>query len=271
MKIFFQSPLLHFFILGILLFFIYQNVKPVNQESILITTQTIDALVQQRESIQQTPLTAEERELVIQSHIEDEILLREAYNMGIDKGDYRVRKRLLNLMRSSLTEVIPDPSVAQLKMYYEENKERWKTDPSISFESVFFSPTGEKLPKDSSQFIRNLTQSASPLEMGDFSPLGNIFNKMSFQRTASTFGKPFAEKIYSMPLNTWVGPVQSFQGQHYVRTTMKHEPETPSFKDMESYLRTDYTLDQSKERQREKIKKLQKKYEVIVEGKATQS
>ena len=57
----------------------YTHLKPPDRETIRITTQTIDALVQQWESMTQKPTTPEERQIIIQGHIEDDILLREAY------------------------------------------------------------------------------------------------------------------------------------------------------------------------------------------------
>ena len=117
-----KSPIVHFILLGSAAFLAYDHLKPPDRETITVTTQTIDALVQQRESITRNPVTEKIRLEIIEGHIEDEILLREAYKRDFDKNDYRVRKRILNIMRSSLGEVIPEPSVAQLKTYYEQNK-----------------------------------------------------------------------------------------------------------------------------------------------------
>jgi hypothetical protein len=248
----------------------YTNLKPTDRETIRITTQTIDALVQQRESITQNPVNAEERQIIIGGHIEDEILLREAYRRGFDKNDYRVRKRILNIMRTSLSEVIPEPSVAQLRFFYEQNKERFLTSPSRSFEQVYFSFASAKQPENPEQFLEKLKATSDISKMGEFSPaFGNKFSKASFQTTAITFGKPFAQIVFELPLNQWRGPVESFRGIHYVRVTATHEPELPPFEQMESYLRTDYFLQKGRESQVRKINELRKNYVVIVEGMET--
>ena len=262
-----KSPILHFIFLGVVAFVAYENLKPTNQETIQITTQTIDALVQQRESIAQTSTTPEERQMIIEGHIEDEILLREAYKRGFDKNDYRVRKRILNIMRTSLSEVIPEPSVNQLRAFYEENKERYLTSPSRSFEQVYFTYASAKLPAKPEQFLRQLQESTDISRFGEFSTMGSKFSKASFQTTAVTFGKPFAQIIFGMPLNKWRGPIESFRGIHYVRVTAEHQPELPSFEKMESYLRTEYFLQKSRNSQMRKIDELKKNYEIIVEGK----
>ena len=262
----FRSPILHFALFGIVAFILYMRLKSPDRETILITTQTIDALVQQEESITQNPVTSEDRKTLIEGHIEDEILLHEAYKRGFDKNDYRVRKRILDIMRSSLSEVIPEPSAAQLRAFYEANKERYRTSPSLSFEHVFFSfATGEK-PQDPQGFLQRLKGLSDVSGMIKVStPMGSKFSKASFQTIAMNFGKPFAQALFGLPLNEWRGPIESFHGIHYVRVTATHDPELPPFEKMESYLRTDYFVKKARESRQGKIDELRKNYEIIVE------
>jgi hypothetical protein len=261
-----RSPVLLFVVLGTVGFFLYAHLKPPDHETILITTQTIDALVQQRESITQNPVTAEERKTLVEGHIEDEILLREAYKRGFDKNDYRVRKRILNIMRSSLSEVTPEPSLAQLRAFYEENKDRYRTSPSLSFEHVRFSFASDKQPKDPEQFLKKLEGMSELSGMIKVSTTSiKKFSKASFQTIAMNFGKPFAQILFELPPNEWRGPIESFRGIHYVRVTATHEPELPPFEKMESYLRTDYFMQKSRESRQGKIDELRKNYEVIVD------
>jgi hypothetical protein len=266
MKSVLKSPILHFILLGAVTFSAYTHLKPKDRETIHITTQTIDALIQQRESISQTPVTPEGREVIVQGHIEDEILLREAYKRGFDRNDYRVRKRLLNIMRTSLSEIIPEPSAAQLRAYYETHKERFQTSPSRTFDFVYFSFTSGRLPPDPNAFTNKLQKATHFEGLGDFSLMGNSFPKSSFQSTALNFGKPFAQIVFDLPVNQWRGPIESFRGIHYVRVTAVHEPELPPFEKMASYLRTDYLLEKSRERQVAKIEEIRENYEIIVEG-----
>jgi hypothetical protein len=261
-----NRPVLLFVLFGALAFFLYVHVKPTDRETIRITTQTIDALVQQQESILQNPVTSEERKALVEGHIEDEILLREAYKRGFDKNDYRVRKRILNIMRSALSEVVPEPSAAQLRAFYEENRERYLTSPSRSFEHIHFSFASTEQPEDPEQFLQKLRGLADISGMIKVStPMGNRFSKASFQTVAITFGKPFAQILFELPLNEWRGPIESFRGIHYVRVTATHDPELPPFEKMESYLRTDYFFQKSRESQLRKIEELRKNYEIIVE------
>lgn len=265
-----KSPLLHFIILGLIAFALYIHLKPPEKEVIRVTTQTIDALVQQHESITRNPVNDEQKQNLVEGYLEDEILLREAYKRGIDKNDYRVRKRLLSVMRSSLLEVVPQPTTAQLRAFYDDNKDRYKTSPSISFKHVYFSFAGKKTPTDPEQFVTILENSDDIAKLGDLSMMGNTFSKASFTGIARNFGKPFAESIFELPLNKWSGPVESFVGFHYVRLTGRHDPELPRFEKMESYLRTDYLMEKSRASVTRKIDEMSKGYKIVVEGAETE-
>lgn len=60
-----KSPILHFILLGAVAFVAYNYLKPPDREIIIITAQTIDALVQQRESITRNPIIEKERQDII--------------------------------------------------------------------------------------------------------------------------------------------------------------------------------------------------------------
>ena len=261
-------PLLLFLVFGGIGYAAYAKLKPVDRETIVITNQTIDTLVQMRESISQTPVSAEERQEIVANHIEEEILIREAYRRGFDKNDYRVRKRLLNIMRTSLTDIIAEPSAAQLRAYYEENAETFATDESISLEQVYFSFDSQKLPQDPSAFIQSLEQTSDHSTRGDFSMTGGPMKEVSYQRLASVFGKAFTERVFYQPLNEWIGPIESINGIHYVKVVNRHEPLLPPFEPLESFVRSQYFLEKGRESQRRKIEEFSKRYQVVVEGAA---
>lgn len=270
MKLFIASvlkhPILHFLLLGAVAFMAYSHFKPAGRATITVTTQTIDALVQQRESISRNPIAPADRQALIEGYIEDEILLREAYRRGFDKNDYRVHKRILSIMRSSLSDVIPEPSTPQLRAFYEENKQQFLTASSRSFEHIYFSFASAMLPADPDQFIRQLQASADSAGLGEYALMGNTYRKASFKVTAAAFGKPFARSVFAMPLDAWHGPIESLRGIHYVRVTAEHEPELPPFEQMQSFLRTDYFLKKGRQSQIDKIDELRQNYEIIVEG-----
>ena len=260
-----QSPVLHFLVLGLVAYIIYSNFKPGTRETITITSQTIDALIQQRESISQIAVDEEEKQSIINGFIEDEILIREANKSGQVESDGRLRRRILQIMRSSLTEVVTEPSVSQLQAFYNENEAKYETAISRSFVHVYYSFASEKLPPDPESYLETLEQLSEVNGIGDFFQMGNTLSKYSYRQIAQIFGKPFAEMIFSEKLNIWFGPIESFQGIHYIKVTTEHPSELPSFESMESYLRSDYLFQKMRESQENKINELRKGYKVKFE------
>jgi hypothetical protein len=59
-------------------------------------------------------------------------------------------------MRTSLSEIIPEPTVAQLRADYEANRDRFLSSPSRSFEQVYFSFASSELPSDPDACIQQL-------------------------------------------------------------------------------------------------------------------
>ena len=260
-----ESPILHFIVIGVIAYGLYTRLKPPTLDTIHVTTQTLEALIQQQESITQNPLTDEQKQTLIEGYIEDEILLREAYKRGIHKNDYRVRKRLLTVMRASLSDEIPEPSVAQLRVFYETHQERYQTPPSRSFEHVYFSFVRGQPPENPASFRQKLQNTSDIDRLGDFFPMGQQFRQAPFPEIAQMFGKEFAEQVFDLPLRTWAGPIKSIHGTHYLHVTAEHDRQLPPFEQMESYLRMDYLMEKTRKNQEEKINQMRKSYRIIVD------
>ena len=265
MSKYFRSPILLFLFLGIVAWLVYMLLRPAPNETIIVSSQTIDALVRQQEELSQYPLDQDEIDLLIESYIEDEILINEAFKRGLVKNDYRIRKRITSMMRSSLTDNYPEPSQIQLMQFYEANSDKYLSDTSISFWSVFYSFSSEEIPDDTVGFIMQLKNSKDPLSYGEYSTFGSKFTRYTFRQGAMLLGRPFMEKIFDAELNSWYGPVSSKQGIHYILPKEMHLPELPPFEQMEEYLRQDYLLQKMRESQQLKIDEMRKDYKIIIE------
>jgi len=90
MKKYFNNPLFHFVFIGIAVYFLYIAFIPQNTETITITQQTINAIIQADESITLGKVTEERKQNLIENHIEEEVLLREAFKHDLYEKDFRV-------------------------------------------------------------------------------------------------------------------------------------------------------------------------------------
>jgi hypothetical protein len=134
-----REPLLHFAVLAGLLFLADYQASRAQKHEIVVSRQTAEYLIKQREDLKMRELSAEERQAAIDQFIEEEILYNEAYKRGLDRGDSRMRRNLILKMRGLLASEVDDPSEEELLAWYRQNIDRYTISESWSFEQVFFS------------------------------------------------------------------------------------------------------------------------------------
>jgi PPIC-type PPIASE domain len=256
-----REPLAHFLALAALLFVAYDLLTPSEQEPIVIEQVSVDELVRQQEELLARPLSDDERRAVLGSAIDDEVLLREAYRRGLDR-DAVVRRHLVQKMRFILGEDEPEPTEAELKEYLAANRERYRTPPTVTLDHVFYAdpaavPEGLVVQLENSVEIDGLGDS---LYM-----LGNTLPRYSLRDLIGLMGPDVARRVFELRPGAWHGPMQSERGVHFVRVAEHHPPTMPSFEELESYLRQDWTLDQQRRAAAAKLAELRQNYRIVVQ------
>ena len=257
-----REPLIPFALIGGLLFVAYGFGKPTPVEVIEITPQTIQTLVDSAETMRGRAVTDEERKVMIDSHIEDEVLLREAMRRGLEKKDSRVRKRLLTVMRSTLDEQVPEPTRAELQAYFRENADEYAASEAVTFDQVFFSFGNE--PADSDALLGQLKGDADFRKMGERSWAGYTMRKMTRQEMLPVFGGDFADQVLGLTPKEWAGPQESVRGVHFLRVTERYQLPAPTFDQMEDNLRQDWMFNRRRAVQTKKIEDMKMRYCVVL-------
>ena len=142
MKKILKEPLLHFLLIGAVLFLVYNLVNTEQKENeIIIDDNLINELAAKWELMRNRQPNLQELKSLVASFIEQEILYREALAMNLDHNDEIVKRRLAQKMEfisDELAEVL-QPTEEMLKEYYEKNIENY-TKPSVfTFKQVYFS------------------------------------------------------------------------------------------------------------------------------------
>ena len=260
-----KEPLWYFLSLGLLVFGLYLVFKPDDKIEIRVTPRIVSDLVAQEEELSlKKPDSARTAEL-IENYIQEEIMLREAFALGYHQSDGRVRKRLLNLMRTALQDDIPEPTYNQLQAYFEKNRSDYDIGESRTLLQVYFDPNREDGVPDLNAFLEEYGNYDGLQMAGDFIPVGNRLRNYTYEQLGRGFGKEFADIVFSMNPDQWTGPVPSSAGAHFVKVLEKHPPVAARFEDVEDYLAMDYILKKTRESQDEKVEELRKKYNVVVD------
>lgn len=261
-----KSPIFHFTVIALGLFVIYESLLPSKKEEIIITRQTMNSLVKSEQEVRENPLNDEEIIGLIQNYIDEEVLIREAYRQGLDKSNYRVRKQLLDLMRSGLNDNIPQPSEEVLKQFYQDNRDDFRIPALRNFKHVFFSNENSKIPADLQSFLSYFEEMGSDFNTsGDPFLNGFEFRHLSFEQCSIFFGREFAASLFDIPDFSWAGPIVSGEGIHYVLMEDVIPKQIPEYEDIKIYLGESYVYTKNKEVQEKKILKLRESYRIVIE------
>ena len=91
-----REPLLHFLLIGLLLFLVYGRVAPPSDDGnrITVTQADIAALARQFQATWSRPPTPAELDGLVDNHVRDEILFREGTALGLLKDDTVIKRRV---------------------------------------------------------------------------------------------------------------------------------------------------------------------------------
>ncbi len=260
-----QQPLLHFLLLGSLLFFVSALWRDWAQRLVdYPEPQRIEQL--QRDWLAQHggKLEAAQREALIRQEIDERILfaealrlrlhlgdpvvlrrlhqdleflgirtppgeeIRTALDMQLYHGDELIRRRLVERMRSIGSGPLPEPTESALRERMQAQRERWMSAPRISFEQCFLrheSGVAER----AAALLKSLRQNpAGPLPQGDPFLHGELFQRLDEAQLSKRFGAAFSRQLLAETRHRGdiIGPLASPYGLHLLRV-VDHDPPRP--------------------------------------------
>ncbi|NVD41937.1 peptidyl-prolyl cis-trans isomerase [Ensifer sp. HO-A22] len=265
-----REPLLHFLALALLIFaangLLGGNAKA--PDEIVVTAAKIEQMAALFDKTWQRSPTAGELKGMIDDYIKEEILVRQALELGLDRDDAIVRRRL----RQKMEFLSADPVTAtnpELEDYLEANPAAFATDTKLAFEQVFLNPTrhGKTIAEDAAALLANLrsNDTADPASLGDVSLLPAVVQLTSRSAIDQFFGGSLAEGLEKAPLGQWTGPIASSFGLHLVRVS-KHEPgRMPKLEDVRDDVAREWGNAKRAELERQRFAELLARYQISVE------
>lgn len=220
-----REPLLHFLLLGVLLFGLFQwlggDTGPMSNR-ITVTQAQVQQLATAFTKIWQRPPTEEELKGLVDDYVREEIAYREAVAMGLDRDDTIIRRR----MRQKLEFLVEDaasatpPTQAELQAYLDAHPDRFRVQPQVTLRQVYVDPSVGGDAADRARALLERLRAAGPdasLEgLGDSIMLDPEVPLLRQDDVARLFGAEFADEVVTLPIGRWEGPVQSGYGLHLV-------------------------------------------------------
>ncbi|MEN7342813.1 MAG: peptidylprolyl isomerase [Pseudomonadota bacterium] len=165
-------------------------------------------------------------------YLTDELLFREALAQKLHLKHGEVRATLIEAMRYQLTGVMTEPGPEDLVNYYADHLERYRSEPTMSFEHVFFE---DAAPQDALQTI-----AGGDVLVGDTFIHGRNFPDYGHSMLRGLFGHAFVESMIQLPESQWVGPIMSDLGTHFVFIHEQRSGEPLSFGAVRRQVEQDY-------------------------------
>jgi hypothetical protein len=240
-----REPLLHFLLIGAVLFGVYQFTSgdEVAPDEIVVSTGQIASLQAIFSQTWQRRPTADETQALVDEYIRDEVLYREGVAMGLDRDDAIVRRRIRQKMEflADLTAEV-QPTDAELKTFVAQHPERFSGEPRVSFVQVYFPAGAEAANEAEVERLRLALNAGSADASTAGSPFlaGSDFRDLTTSDVAQTFGANFASSVEKVTPGTWQGPVTSGYGTHLVRVVERVEASEPPFEQIREAARTEW-------------------------------
>lgn len=218
-----RDPLFVFAVAGLGLYVVYAALRADEAQSIRLPASTRAALISSFEALAGRAATPADIARIERDFINDEVLFREALANDLHLSDSTVRSRLIEEMRLRITGPLPDPTDEQLVNHYSENLDRYRSEPAITFEHVYFS----ERPANEAALLEQLRAGRSIA--GESFDHGREFPQYGRSLLRGMFGQAFTEALWDVPLNTWIGPLESARGWHFVLATERLTPDLLPF------------------------------------------
>jgi len=269
-----REPLLHFLLIGAALFLFYnlQNEGRIDNNRIVISEAQINHLVTLWEKKRQRPPTQIELESMIKQQVREEVMVREALAMGLDKNDSIIRRRLaqkIDFITSDLA-ALAEPSETELSNYLSTHGEQFSLPARIDFVQVFINPEKRGVDTDNytNSLLNKLTQAGSNSDittLGDSLMLDQQHEQVTEHDVSRLFGKEFASKLFTLPVGSWQGPAQSGYGLHLVRIGNKTENQLPELNAVRKKVLVEWQAQQRQDMDKVFYESLRQRYEIVIE------
>jgi hypothetical protein len=277
MKRLLREPLVHFLLLGAILFGVYAYAERghggVEQsKQIRLTIDDLSQLVLVFQSQWRRDPTPEELRLLVEDKVREEILYREALALGLDKNDTIVRRRMAQKMQFLAEDVAAarEPTPVELETWFEANRDQFALPPRVSFRHLYFSPDrrGTRARDDPAAALTKLT--GQPEEPNLAATLGDAFMFQEYYRDRAPdflgkeLGPNFALAVAKLSPGSWQGPVESGFGWHLVYVDTLVPGRVPAFEEVEAEVQKAWLAEQKAQAWQKAYDDMRAKYTVLL-------
>ena len=257
-----REPLLHFVILGGLLFAGDRLllVRADDPRTIAVSGEVDDEAISTFKASRGRDPNGEELDALRRVWLDNEVLYREGLALGVDKGDAAIRERVifkaLSVIDSNVK--LPPADDATLRKWFESHRVKYDEPARYDFDEAALS--GDSSEAAVVAFVKELN-AGTP---GDSKAGLRVFKGRPRDNLLQSYGPELAEALVKAPLNQWQA-LKTRDGWRAMRLVASTPAKPGDFEVLRGVVRQDWTDAVAAEQRTAAVRALAKKYKVIHE------
>ena len=263
-----REPLLHFLLIGALVFAVYgqrPETPATSTGTIEVTPAQVERLAAQFESVWRRAPDAQELEGLVEGFVREEVYYREALALGLDRDDTVIRRRL-HLKMQFISEAAAEamsPDDAVLQEFLDARSDQFAAPERITFRQVFLGD------EDLDATLTELRAGTDPARLGRGGLLPGTMEAAVESVVDGTFGTDFFSRVRALAPGDWQGPVASSYGLHLVRLDAFEPAASPVLEDIREQVEAEWRRHEAERLREAGYQTLRARYEVITPEKET--
>jgi hypothetical protein len=255
-----REPLLHFALLAALLFAAELTFTPGAKENIVIDQATASHLIKQRQDTLMRPLKQDERQDLLTTYIEEEVLYREGTKRGLGKNA-RQRRDIIRQMHALQLAEAREPTAVELDAFFKEQAAQF-TRPALRSLRFAYFKTGSPIPNG---LRKRLRAGLDPKKIGE--PFGNVkdrINGVSAKELSRGLGSEAASKIFALTNDLWQGPIAARGGTFFVQITARQAEQAFALAEVKPYVVREWQRAQARTATEAKMREMRANYDIRI-------
>lgn len=271
-----KEPLLHFVLIGLLLFLVFRIMNPPatdQRDQIVVSNGLIEHLGTNFARTWQRPPDEAEMIGLIREYVRDEVAYREALNLGLDRDDSIVRRRMRQKLEFLFEDAIAadEASDEDLAAFLSENAEDYAFDPEFTLLQIYINPERHDAPAaQAEQLLKEVREKDALLEdvsaLGDGLMLPSRLDLAPLWQIKRSFGEDFSDALIDLEPGGWEGPVISGYGLHLVYIVEKVAGREAELAEVRDSVLRDWSMRRKEESLDRLYREMTERYEIVFEN-----
>jgi hypothetical protein len=255
-----REPTVHFVLLAGVLFALNAHLQARDRGDVIeIDRGEIEERIADIEAASGSTLSVEERQQVVDSYIDEQVLVREALALGLE-DDARIHDFLAQKMLHVLSADVIQPADADLERYFAANRERYAAEQTVSVHEVVVAAS-EALPH---RLREQLDEGVAAEDLVSDVPIRHaLLSDVTRESLMRIFGPDIANRVFGAQPGDLIGPHRSVRGQHWIRVISHTEALTPPLDSIRAQVRLDWIVEQEEVRLERRVDELRDRYSIV--------